>query len=74
MIKGKYVFIGKPDYIFPYLETGKTYELMIVERNWGFVDWLKGITHPQIISPFGCPYQNWNTFFDNWKLEVNVNG
>ena len=68
----KYKFLGKPDDRFPNLKTGKVYELVISERNWGLMDVFTGTYHPQIVSPFMCPYSNWETFYKNWKSFVGM--
>lgn len=52
----KYRFIGKPDRIFPYLVTGKVYDLTIESQNFT----------PVIVRPFVCPYTSWNAFLQNW--------
>lgn len=63
----KYKFLGKPDSKFPNLKTGKVYELVVTERQWGIDDVLFGRYHPQIIIPFMCPYSSWETFYKNWR-------
>ena len=67
----KYKFLGKPDFRLPNIMTGKVYELEVVERQWGLKDMITGTYHPQIISPFGCPYTSWETFYQNWKPITN---
>ena len=52
-----FVFIGKPDKIFPYLKTGQPYELTL-EESPGRVT----ITHP-----FRCPYSSVEKFRENWR-------
>ena len=64
----KYKFIGKPDRIFPNLETGKVYDLEIREIPTGFIGWVFGAADKiQIISPIICPYSSWRTFRQNWE-------
>ena len=64
----KYKFLGKPDRDFPYLKTGKFYNLEIKEvGKEGFWNWYYGITKPIIISPIQCPYDSWENFYQNWK-------
>ena len=55
----KYRFLGQPDEIFPELEHGKIYNLKVVTDFWS--------NKPKIIRPFGCPYRNWTTFYQNWR-------
>lgn len=62
-------FLGKPDRIFPQLETGKVYALEVVEKYHNFFDWIFFKTYPVIISPIHCPYESWDAFFQNWRLE-----
>jgi len=54
----KYKFLGKPDRRFPFLKTGKIYDLEIEEHN----------GKPMIVYPFICPYSNWKMFYKNWRL------
>lgn len=62
----KYKFLGKPDRIFPFLKTGKTYDLTIKEEQ-GVREWIAGVTKPLIVNPFRCPYSSWKTFYQNWQ-------
>jgi hypothetical protein len=57
----KYKFLGKPDKKFPFLKTGKIYDLEI-EKDY-FTDRIV------ILYPFICSYSNWKTFFKNWKVK-----
>lgn len=61
----KYKFLGKPDKRFPFLKTGKVYDLSIKEEQ-TFREWVAGVTHPVIEKPFRCPYTSWKTFYQNW--------
>ena len=64
----KYRFLGKPDRIFPYLVTGKVYDLDIRIDNEGFFGWLFwGNEKPYIVKPIHCPYSSWKTFYQNWQ-------
>lgn len=63
----KYKFIGKPDEIFPFLKTGKVYDLVIKEQSKGLFGALVGNYCPVIISPIQCPYSSWETFYQNWE-------
>lgn len=63
----KYKFTGLPDKIFPYLITGRVYDLTIKEVSKGPLGFLVGNTYPVIVSPIQCPYRNWDLFFDNWQ-------
>jgi len=54
-----YKFIGKPDKVFPFLETGEIYSLEV--RTTFFT---KEIV---IDKPFFCPYSSWETFYQNWE-------
>lgn len=67
MIKGKYRFMGTPDWKFPYLKKRRVYELYIREESKGLFGSLVGNTRPVIINPFMCPYSSWHTFYQNWK-------
>lgn len=58
-----YRFIGKPDSVFPYLKTGKLYDLVIEEKRKRF----SSEKFPIITAPIRCPYSSWNTFHQNWK-------
>lgn len=63
----KYKFLGKPDKRFPFLKTGKVYDLEVREVSKGLFGSLVGNTTAQIISPFMCPYRSWDTFYQNWE-------
>jgi hypothetical protein len=63
----KYRFIGKPDKIFPYLKTGKVYDLVVKEKQAKFLCFLIGKPFPVIYKPIECPYSSWATFRQNWK-------
>jgi hypothetical protein len=63
----KYKFLGKPDWRFPHLITGKVYDLEIIEQSKGFLGWLVGNYYPVIVKPIKCPYSSWTTFYQNWK-------
>jgi len=63
----KYKFIGKPDWRFPKLKTGKVYNLEITEESRGPLGFLVGNTCPFIRKPIVCPYSSWETFKENWK-------
>jgi hypothetical protein len=56
-MKDKFVFIGRPDERFPGLKTGKVYELCVDSEG----------GKPTITFPFTCPYDNWISFYENWK-------
>jgi len=58
-MKHKFIFKGKPDRIFPFLKTGKVYDLEVKEYD----------GKPIIIYPFNCPYSSCKTFFKNWKVK-----
>ena len=58
-MKYKFIFTGKPDKIFPFLKTGKVYDLKVKEYE----------GKPVIVLPFMCPYSNWDMFFKNWKVK-----
>ena len=66
MIKSNnYEFLGKPDSIFPRLETGKVY-LLTVKENGPIISLFKG-WKIEIVQPFWCPYDTLETFMQNWR-------
>lgn len=60
----KMTFLGKPDKRFPYLKTGKTYEVTI--KKYGFSKFLHGV-QVQMLRPITCPYASWESFYRNWR-------
>ena len=54
----KYIFLGRPDKIFPDLVTGDKYVLTVMSK--------KDDAGVYITEPFTCPYIDWADFFDNW--------
>lgn len=61
----KYKFLGKSDFNFPNLKTGKVYNLQIISYDW--LGKLVTGFEVEIKSPFWCPYSSWETFYKNWK-------
>ena len=59
----KYKFIGKPDRTFPHLVTGQVYDLVVREH----VPLLGGYTTVRVLSPIQCPYDSWDSFYENWE-------
>ena len=55
----KYRFLGYPDEVFPTLENGKIYDLVVVTAFWS--------RKPRIVKPFYCPYGSWLSFYKNWR-------
>jgi hypothetical protein len=66
----KFKFLGKPDFRFPNLKTGKTYDLTIKEESMGLFGFLVGNMRPEIVKPFYCPYSSWRAFDRNWRMIV----
>lgn len=63
----RYKFLGKPDWLFPYLKRGDVYDLTVVTREYGGFLWWGWKTGVEIKSPFYCPYSSWETFYKNWR-------
>jgi hypothetical protein len=68
----KYKFLGRPDYKFPNLKTGKIYDLHVGYTKESlklpfFLNWLFPYREkPVIVKPFYCPYSSWESFYQNW--------
>jgi len=60
----QYKFLGEPDKIFPSLEKGAIYVLSVETMTKGLF-FKKAF--PIIVSPFRCPYSNWEAFYKNWQ-------
>lgn len=74
-IKGKYKFVGRPDWVFPNLKTGYVYDLEIVTNKYsllkgGIKRWFFREEYPVIVKPIVCPYSSWDTFRLNWMEKV----
>lgn len=60
----RYVFIGKPDKMFPKLKTGNKYTLQV--KFYGLSRFIHGVA-VQVTKPITCPYSSQSAFYKNWK-------
>ena len=63
-----YKFLGKPDSKYPWLVTGRIYDLTVQEKSNGILGWMVGNTRPYVKNPLYCPYSSWETFYKNWEI------